>query len=160
METTRRNLLKAGAWSMPVIALAVAAPAHAASLATLTQRVVGPNLNDVFTYNALYFTNNSSATIPAGSLTVTLIDESADWNYGGFSSSGAFSYGAITGSTTSFILTEDLAVGAETPLLLLVLHSTLPAGGTARSAPLTVTAPGFTTLSFAVTVLTPPAANG
>ncbi|MCS5713755.1 hypothetical protein NVV95_04215 [Herbiconiux sp. CPCC 205716] len=136
----RRTVMKGAAWSVPVIALAVATPAHAASIVDVgayalrgtcgTLGVLGPG-----------FTLQAGPTTPLPVGTTVVISGSGVANIGVFSvSGGTASVAVLSGTSRQITLTSALPAGAtiafRTTLSISVAFqlnavSTLPAGYTA-----------------------------
>ncbi|PSS46071.1 hypothetical protein C6401_02395 [Arthrobacter woluwensis] len=145
-SASRRAVVKGAAWSVPVIAAAVAAPAASASTSELgalalngtcgVLGVIGPG----FTLTA-----SATAAIPAG--TVITINGSGVANIGVFSvTGGVATVNVLSGTSRQITLTAPLAAGTtlnlRTTLSLTVafnLNATvaLPSGYTATGGKLT-----------------------
>jgi len=145
-STTRRAVVKGAAWSVPVIAAAVAAPAASASTSELgalalngscgVLGVIGPG-----------FTLTASATAPIPAGTVVTITGSGVANIGVFSVTGGLaSVNVLSGTDRQITLNADLPAGAtlnlRTTLSISVAFGlsatvTLPSGYTATGGKLT-----------------------
>ena len=102
-------MLRAGAWSVPVVTLAVAAPAASASTAfPLTGSWVPQDA-----ILKLVYVNQSAATIPAGAISVSLPPSS---NYGRGIGAPPTAWASVGGGI--FLYSADLAPGASTLDLL------------------------------------------
>jgi len=132
-STSRRAVVKGAAWSVPVIAAAVAAPAASASTSELGALAPG------FTLTA-----SPTAPIPAG--TVITITGSGVANIGVFSvTGGVASVAVLSGTSRQVTLTAPLAAGQtlnlRTTLSISVAFGlnasvTLPSGYTATGGKL------------------------
>ncbi|MCJ1688452.1 hypothetical protein [Rathayibacter sp. VKM Ac-2927] len=153
-NVSRRSVVTA-AWTTPVIVAAISAPAASASatLKQLSVRSAGPELYSQGTRISFYIfwvTNLGDATIPAGTLTVSL-KEGPDFWFSGFSGlAGTWDYGPLTDDTLSFVYYLDVPPGTagneddETYPLLMYLESSLPEDTQPpASATFVVTAPGY-----------------
>lgn len=144
-SASRRAVVKGAAWSVPVIAAAVAAPAASASTSELGALalngtcgllgVLGPG-----------FTLTASATAPIPAGTVINISGSGVANIGVFSVTGGLaSVAVLSGTGRQVTLTADLPAGATLDLRTtlsisvafgLTASVTLPAGYTATGGKL------------------------
>lgn len=147
-SASRRAVVKGAAWSVPVIAAAVAAPAASASTSELgalalngtcgVLGVIGPG-----------FTLTASATAPIPAGTVITISGSGVANIGVFSVTGGLAtVNVLSGTSRQITLTAPLAAGTtlnlRTTLSLTVAFSlnasvTLPSGYTATGGKLSGT---------------------
>jgi hypothetical protein len=109
---SRRSVLRAGAWSIPVVALAVASPAAAASVVDVgayalqgscgTLGVTGPGFG---------LTASPTAPLPVG--TTVVITGSGVANIGVFSvSGGTASVAVLSGTSRLITLTSEVPAGA------------------------------------------------
>jgi len=148
-----RRTIVATAWSAPVIIAALSAPQAAAStpLAPLSARYAGPTRfteGDGGSAFAVWITNLGAATIPAGSLTISM-QEGPGFTFSGFSGlQGTWDYGPDLPGGLTFIYYMDLLPGTagndddEAQPLLLYLANDTPDNATAiPQATLLITAP-------------------
>ncbi|WP_018155597.1 hypothetical protein [Demetria terragena] len=112
----RRAIVQGAAWSVPVIALATAAPAHAASTANLAVTATNCSLVNVavlsanqpgFTYTA------TEGTVPAGTEITISTGGTAAVNVGNFVFPGATLSVASIGGTTATFRTSRALNGGE-----------------------------------------------
>lgn len=140
---SRRTIVKGAAWSVPVVALAVASPAAAASTVDVgalrlvgscgTLGVVGPG-----------FTLQAGPTVPLPAGTTITVTGSGVSNIGVFSvSGGTAAVAVLSGTSRQITLTAPLPAGAtlavRTTLSISVAFTlnavaTVPAGYTATGA--------------------------
>ncbi|MGC4112121.1 MAG: hypothetical protein QM747_17245 [Nocardioides sp.] len=129
----RRALVRAGVWSVPVISVAAAAPAFAATSTTGTPTL---QLNWLSIYGADYTGSkagsaesqtavqnvwqnsavNGGPTLTQITLTVTYQNKN-DGDAPSLVSGTGWTFGSVTGSTYTFLWTGVLAPGGSTPTL-------------------------------------------
>jgi hypothetical protein len=159
---SRRAVMTGAAWSVPVIGLAIATPAFAASGGALSLRYGGPSRfseGDGGTALAVWVTNLGTVPIEAGGLVVSM-QEGPGFTFSGFSSlDGAWDYGPPFdgGLTFQYGMTLDPGTAGneddEAWVLLLYLASELPEGTQPEAtANLVVTAPGFVPATISLPV--------
>ncbi|GLK18481.1 hypothetical protein [Herbiconiux flava] len=142
----RRTVIGA-AWAAPVIAVAVATPAHAASTPRpqLAGRADGPEEypdGGASTFG-VHVTNTGAETIPAGSIVATLTDSDPRFSYSGFSGQLWNYTSSFPDGSISFQYDAELVSGDETDILLLLIDSADRSQSPVPVAELVVTAPGF-----------------
>ncbi|QJU54773.1 hypothetical protein SCB71_16895 [Herbiconiux sp. KACC 21604] len=144
-DITRRNLLSAGAWSVPVVAVAVAAPSASASVSPLPAGSVYqtalyqeyPDSVD-WTWNAINTTN-----APAR-LTVSL-------DHGAFAIAGWLG-SSWTRSGDVFVSNDEIAAGSPVGPCMIVLAAP---PGTTGTVTATISAPGAQTRSYPFPITIP-----
>ncbi|MDQ0707831.1 hypothetical protein QFZ52_000483 [Arthrobacter woluwensis] len=145
-SASRRAVVKGAAWSVPVIAAAVAAPAASASTSELGALALNGTCG-VLGVLGPGFTLTASATAPIPAGTVITISGSGVANIGVFSvTGGVATVNVLSGTSRQITLTAPLAAGTtlnlRTTLSLTVafgLNATvaLPSGYTATGGKLT-----------------------
>lgn len=131
---SRRGVIRASVWAVPAVSIVAAAPAFAASVApALSARSDGseedPDSGGTFFFG-IYVTNTGSGPIPAGGL-VAFLPDSGGYSYSG-SSGVQWSYGYdALNEVTTFTYTSELAAGAETEGLSLLINRTQSSAPTA-----------------------------
>lgn len=145
-QITRRTAITA-AWAAPVVALAVATPAFAASddRPQLSGRAEGPTEypeGGASTFG-VYVTNTGTGTIPATALVAILPDDDPRYSFSGVSGL-LWNYASTSpDGAIAFQYEYDLAPGEESDILLLLINSNDRSQTPVPVANLTLTAPGF-----------------
>lgn len=134
-ELSRRGLITAGAWSVPVVALAVATPALAASLSNGTTFLGQATYTSEFTFGNSTtvvgeFTLIEGTTFPTGDDVLVIFD-----------------------SPIGFSLTTPIAVNASTGAFTFAFTLDSFSSPPSIEATITVSAPGFTGATSAIIIL-------
>ncbi|QJU52359.1 hypothetical protein SCB71_02960 [Herbiconiux sp. KACC 21604] len=140
---TRRELIRAGAWSVPVVAVAVAAPVAAASMlpaGTVTQ--VG--LYQQFANSVNWTWNATNTTAGPAQLTVTL--DLGTFTFGGWLTS------AWARSGNVYVANAQVASGSNVGNCTVVLRAP---SGTTGVVTATVSASGAQSQSYPFTITIP-----
>ncbi len=119
MEPSRRVLARGAVWSLPVVAVAAAAPAVASSLCptvAMTAEIIDAS------WDRLNFTNTSAITVPAGTTITVVLQNRA-------TSNNSLTIGTLTGVTrTSGTSPITLAPNATTTYTFTVNAAIAPGG--------------------------------
>ena len=157
MEHSRRTVITAGAWAMPVIAMAVAVPAAAASGApALTLDPTFQFQADQYSYYLFVVTNPGATTIPAGQLQV-IADFGPFYTFLGGSNSDSSWTSQLpggSGGTRTFASTVPLDPGARTTQLQMIIGN----GNPTESVNVTITAmaTGYTSATTVLAIAPAP----
>ncbi|MEP6478434.1 MAG: hypothetical protein ABJB03_03505 [Rhodoglobus sp.] len=147
---SRRSVLKGAAWSVPVLAVAVAAPPAAAASVTGSFTVARSPLGDALLNNATVFlTVDAVAGSPADTVTLVLT-----WNGGVFTVDFPFGNPGWTVTTTASSVTavsSTTITGGGTKSFNFRAHNTT--GSAAQTISYQVSAPQYSTFSSDVTVV-------
>lgn len=150
---TRRSVIRASVWAVPAVSIVAAAPAFAASGApALSARSDGseqdPDSGGTFFFG-IYVTNTGSGPIPAGGL-VAFLPDSRAYSFSGYSGlQWSHGYDALN-EVTTFTYTSELAAGAATEGLSLLINRTR---SPAPTASLSVVAAGYTDTTVPLEIL-------
>jgi hypothetical protein len=109
---SRRSVLRAGAWSVPVVALAVASPAAAASVVDVGAYSLNGSCGALGVLGpGFLLTAGPSEPLPAGTVVVTTasgVANSGVWSVSG----GSATVTVLSGTSRQITLTADLPAGA------------------------------------------------
>ncbi|CAH0173848.1 hypothetical protein SRABI76_01351 [Microbacterium oxydans] len=145
---SRRTLLGAAAWSVPVIATAVAAPLAAASVAALDASGVVITFTDEFGSGSSEFRLSGQVALPAPSASPVTVSATITWAGTGANSgsTGLYLYASAVPSEAGSILGWTLVQGAADDAAheTYIFQTTVPTGVTQAT---TVSSYGGSTLN-------------